>query len=408
MATLRDNIAIAFLAVKANKLRSISTVLGIIVGVASVIAIAGALVGLSESISANINALGSGGLTVRAYTPLEEQLRGQQNHLSVDDYELVRRVVGARAVVSPVLYPFGIFGTTVKSGAVAYPTRITATLDNYQAIGRSFPESGRFLSAGDVASRRRVCVLGADVAEKLKLRSPIDSYVQIGDDWFKVVGLMEARGDLLGISQDDYVIIPYSVGESLVGSQADRDVVINVSVSPSADIDTVQEDLQSALRRKRLREGIDLGSFEVKTAKQLRATIDSIASTAALALIGVVSISVLVSGVSVMNIMIVSVTERTKEIGVAKSLGATRYDILLQFLSEALIMCSIGGLSGIAAGLGLIAVMSFVIPSITILAVPIWAYVVSIVFSLGVGVVFGVVPALKAANLEPVEALRYE
>lgn len=408
MATLKDNFGIAFRAVTLHRLRSISTVIGIIVGVASVIVIAAALAGVSRSITSNISSLGSSGLTVRAYTPFDEQLRGRENHLSLDDFAAAKRAVASRAEVSPVLYPFGYFGTLVRSGTISYATRIIATLPNYQDIARSFTQEGRFVSASDVGSRRRVCVLGADVAGRLKIHQALDSYVQIGGDWFRVVGVMEARGDVFGVSQDDFVIIPYSVGESLIGGKREREIVLNVSVSQDGDIPFVQNDLEIALRNKRMREHLDRGSFEVKTAKQLLETVDDIASTIAWALIGIVSISIVVSGVSVMNMMIVSVTERTREIGVAKALGATRRDILSQFLFEALIMCCLGGAAGVLGGLALVVLISLLVPSINVFSVPAWAYVTSTIFSVGVGLLFGVIPALGAANLEPADALRYE
>jgi len=157
-----------------------------------------------------------------------------------------------------------------------------------------------------------------------------------------------------------------------------------------------------------LRDRVDPSFFEVKTATQLRRTSDSITSSATFALIGVVAISVLLSGVSVTNNMVVSVTERTREVGVAKSPGETRFDVLIQFLSESLIMCCAGGLAGVCAGILLVLAMSTVFFSVDVSATPYWAYGISVAFFMGVGVIFGVIPALKAANLEPVEALRYE
>ena len=385
------------------------TALGVVIGVASVIAIATMVEGLSRQITHSVDDLGTNSLTVRAYTPFDQQLRGRINRLGLHDYEVVRRAVDRSGTVTPTFAPFGVFGSTVRSERTATATKVLAVTADYQEATKVYVAAGRFLSPGDLASRRRVCVLGAASADRLRLSGGgIGRFVQIGEEWFKVIGLMQERGEVFGISQDDFVLIPFSVGVSLAGAQNQQDLVVTVNVAREDEVELVAGRIRAALTRIRSDPGTDGDTFKVQTAKQLRETVVSITSAIALALVGVVAISVLVGGIGIMNIMLVSVTERTREIGICKALGARRQDIMSQFLLEAMLISSLGGGVGFLAGESIAFAGSFIIPYVSVLHTPAWAVLLALAFSIGTGIVFGTLPAIKAANLRPIDALRYE
>ncbi len=408
-AKTADILRFAWIGVATHRLRSIMTALGIVIGVASVISISAVVEGLSRSITHDIDSLGTNSLSVRSYTPLDEQLRGVENHLDVKDFERVLRAVGTRGDVSPTFSPFGLFGTVVKSGRNSNASNVAAVTERYQDANRLYVEQGRFLGAGDNISRRKVCVVGTALLDHLGIKDkPIGRFIQVADEWFKIVGVMQERGDVFGISQDDYVLIPYSVGESLIGSQTEKDIVININVHQGISLDEVADDIRGAMHNAHREKVGGEDIFKVQTAKQLRETVDNITSAVSFALVGVVAISVLVGGIGIMNIMLVSVTERTKEVGISKAIGAQRSDILLQFLAEAVFISGMGGMIGLAAGVLITLCLSLIIPFVSVANIPLWAIALSLLFSFGVGVIFGVLPALKASNLAPVDALRFE
>jgi putative ABC transport system permease protein len=252
-------------------------------------------------------------------------------------------------------------------------------------------------------------VIGEKVRENLSLpENPINEFVEIGGEWLKIVGLLEPKGDLMGFSQDDLVIMPFNTMRSIAGNQSQSDIQIQLALSEGANIETVSSQLTALLRNAHNREGDEDDDFRIQTSEQLMATFDTIINTVTIVVGGIVSISLLVGGIGIMNIMLVSVTERTREIGICKAIGAKRHHILMQFLIEALLLSLLGGLIGLAIGYGLGYLISSSIPGFPPATIPFWSIALALGFSGFVGVLFGILPAAKAANLDPIDALRYE
>jgi putative ABC transport system permease protein len=252
-------------------------------------------------------------------------------------------------------------------------------------------------------------VIGTKVREKLKLADdPVGTFLEIGGEWFKIIGVTEEKGESFGFSKDDYILIPFTVGQAVAGNGVKLNLGITFTVNEIEQLDAVQGRLTSLLRQAHHLKPGQRNDFKVQSAQQLSDSFGSIIAMMTLVLGGIVSISLLVGGIGIMNIMLVSVTERTREIGICKALGAQRHHILLQFLIEATTLSLIGGLIGLALGY----VMGFgaakLIPNFPPAVVPWWAVLMAFGFSTLVGVLFGIMPAAKAANLNPIDALRYE
>jgi len=409
MASFLECIRSALLSIRAHALRSFLTALGIIIGVASVIAVVSIIQGFSYSISNQFKGLGSNSLTVMAYTPFDQQMQGVVNRLSLNDYSHVLDHISGISNVSPILMPFGNYGTTVKNASTSSFTRVEAVTANFQDANQNYPDIGRFITIDDNQSRRKVCVIGSKLQENLKLpANPLGSYIDIGGEWFKVVGVTETRGEIFGINQDDYALIPFSVGQDIAGNAAKINVVIQFTVDQMDQLEETQDRVMGLLRQLHHLKPGQPDDFKVQTAKQLTETFSKIIDSMTLVLGGIVSVSLLVGGIGIMNIMLVSVTERTREIGICKALGAQRYHILMQFLIEAVLLSVLGGLIGLGLGYLLGMGAAKMIPNFPSAEVPWWAVLLSIGFSSLVGIVFGIMPAAKAANLDPIDALRYE
>jgi putative ABC transport system permease protein len=408
MFSVIESFRSALQSIRAHSLRSFLTSLGIIIGVASVIAVVSVIQGLSASISAEFKGLGANSLTVTADTPFEEQMQGKQNVLTMSDFDMIVSHIEDISNVSPAFAPFGDFGTTVRHVGQSTFTRVTAVTAVYQEVSQAFPQYGRFISVTDNHSRRKVCVIGPKVRDKLQLpENPVGKFIEVGGEWFKIIGMNEAQGETLGFSKDDYVLIPFSVGSSIAGNTK-LNINITFTVDNIEQLEAVQGRLTGLLRMSHKLKPGQRNDFKVQTAAQLGETFENIVGMMTVVLGGIVSISLLVGGIGIMNIMLVSVTERTREIGICKALGAQRHHILLQFLVEATTLSLLGGLVGLGLGYALGFGASKMIPNFPDAIVPWWAILMAIGFSSLVGIVFGIMPAAKAANLHPIDALRYE
>ncbi len=409
MFSVWESFRSALQSIYAHRFRSFLTALGIIIGVASVIAVVSIVQGLSASISNEFKGLGSNSLTVEAYTSFEEALQGKENVLGIGDYERIVAHIDDISDVSPTFRPFGNFGTTVRAGATSTFTQVIAATETYMESAQVFPAQGRFLRASDDLSRRRVAVVGSKTLEDLRLSGePLGQFIDIGGEWFKIIGITEEKGDSLGFSKDNYILIPFSVGQVIAGTGTKLNIAISFTVNDIEQIDAVQGRVTALLRQAhRLRPG-QRNDFRVQSAQQLSESFDTIIATVTMVLSGIVGISLLVGGIGIMNIMLVSVTERTREIGICKALGAQRHHILMQFLIEATTLSLLGGLVGLVLGYLIGFGASRAIPGLPDAFVPWWAVAMAFGFSSLVGIVFGIVPAAKAANLHPIDALRYE
>jgi putative ABC transport system permease protein len=334
-------------------------------------------------------------------------MRGKFNELRVEDIEQLRSHIDDIRDVSPM---FVMNVPTVRYGSTDSNARVIATTPTYQDVQQRFATMGRFLSESDESSARRVAVIGPKLIDSLHLPDdPIGQFISFNNEWFKVIGVMEKRGELFGMSQDNYVIIPFRTGRSIIGNnQRLNNMQFTVSLKDINKIDEVKPRIVSVMRAShRLEPGVP-DDFEMESSDQLSKSLGNITATVTLVMGGIVSIALLVGGIGIMNIMLVSVTERTREIGICKAIGARSRDIMLQFLIEAVTLSVLGGLIGLVLGYGLGIGIAKLIPDFPDAVVPWWAVVLSFVFSAGVGIVFGVMPANKAAKLDPIDALRYE
>ena len=397
----------ALMSIFAHRLRSFLTTLGIIIGVASVIAVISVTQGMSAFIGETFASLGTNSLTIQSYTPFEDQMKGIRARLTPDDLELIERRADGIASITPILYANR--SSQIKYGSQTAFSQIMGTTYAYQDVAQSYTQAGRFLAQSDNLTRRRIAVIGEDVRENLSLpENPINEYVEIGGEWFKIVGLLDSMGDIMGMSRDDIVLVPYATMVSLQGNQARTDIQIQLSLSESAELEDVTTQLSTLLRNAHNLGSDEDDDFRIQTAEQLMEEFNQIIGMVTVVIGGIVGISLLVGGIGIMNIMLVSVTERTREIGICKAIGAKRHHILMQFLIEALLLSLLGGLIGLATGFGLGTLIANTIPGFPPASIPFWAIALALGFSGFVGVLFGILPAAKAATLDPIDALRYE
>ena len=407
MRVLLEAVPIAFFALRTNLVRSLLTVLGIIIGVAAVVGVVSIVQGLQHLFTQEMQGVGATYVILLPNRTADED-HNRRIELTWEDGQAVLEDAEDVAAITPIWQR----GERVASGKSSWATELVAVSPGYQDINNHFVDRGRFVSERDMKAYQKVAVVGTRVVAELGLgKKPVGQRITLAGVPFVVVGVMEEKGQMLGDDRDDLVIIPFQTAERLFGKQ---DVLMFALKASRADrVDRAKEQIDAIMRRRYpVQEGNE-PTWRVMLQSEILESIQSVLGAFTGVMAGVVGFSLLVGGIGIMNIMLVSVTERTREIGVRKALGATKRMIASQFLIEALVLSVAGGLIGVVVGWlfgvgGTAAIRHLLIDDYPAAHVPLWAVGLSFAFCTAIGVVFGSYPATKAASLDPIDALRYE
>ncbi len=401
----------AFDTLRANKLRSALTILGVSVGVITVIFMVSIIQGLNKAFAEQVESLGSNTIFVSKFQPSFGRPPGPEEihrkDLTMDDAEVLRREAPSLAGVSPIHRMLAVTAryqnkqtdTPILFGVTPY----------YEFVHTQYVARGRFIKDLDMDNRENVVILGVDVARALfPYEDPIDKQVRINGNPYHVIGVMEPLGNFFGQSRDNSLFIPISTFDKYYPDRPFPEVVFFIIVRPQsrAFVKSAIDEITDILRRRRRVPADAPNNFGISSQDSLLDIYNQLTGATALVLTAISFVALMIGGIGVMNIMLVSVTERTKEIGLRKAVGATRLNILSQFLIEAVVLTAIGGLAGLVVGELLALVINTYSPLPAF--VPLWAIGVGVGISAAVGIVFGLWPAWKAARLDPIEALRWE
>jgi putative ABC transport system permease protein len=413
-----ENVKFAAGALAAHKLRSALTILGIVIGVTTVIAMVSIIEGFNNSV---IKSFQSFGATIVQFQKFDVQFgpdngddsQRNRKNLTYEDAQALKKECPSMAAVSPERYWFSGDASgapdVIAGSQQATPDTIAGVTEDYTAANHHFVAEGRFITADDVLHSAPVAVLGSNIAETLfARRDPLGKEVTIRGRKYEVVGVMEKQGaQTFFESVDSHTYLPITTFDSHF-PWIKRDIGVNIATIPRRPewVQKITDEGIAVLRARRKVPFNKPNDFGILTPDKLIGNFQAVTGGITLAMIFISSIALVVGGVGVMNIMLVSVTERTREIGVRKAIGAVRRDIVTQFLTEAMTLSGIGGAIGVALGLAIAAVVRNVSPLAT--ETPLWSIVVGLIVSISIGLFFGIYPAYQAARLDPVEALRYE
>jgi putative ABC transport system permease protein len=411
IADTKESAMMAIDTLRANKLRSALTILGVSVGVVTVIFMVSIIQGLNKAFAEQIEALGSNAIWATKFDPSFGHQPGPEElhrkDLTLEDADAIRREAPSVLSVSPIHRK--IAETVRYSDKQSDTPILIGVTPYYEFTQSSYVSRGRFITDEDLRERSNICVLGQDLVRALfPYTDPLDKELKINGRPFHVVGVMEPLGNFLGQSRDNSIFVPITTFDKYYPDPPFPEVVFVIIVRPisRAYVKSAIDEMTDILRRRRQDKFGQPNTFGISSQDALMDIYNQLTGATALVLTAVSFVALMIGGIGVMNIMLVSVTERTKEIGVRKAVGATRINILAQFLIEAVVLTAIGGLAGLAVG----ELLSFMVNKYSPLPafVPLWAIAVGVGISAAVGIVFGLWPAWKAARLDPIEALRWE
>jgi ABC-type antimicrobial peptide transport system, permease component len=411
-----ENVRFAFLAVRAHKLRAFLTVLGIVVGVATVIAMVSIINGFNNNMVRNFQSFGATLVQFQKFEPRfgpgrRDESERNRKDLTLEDALALKTEIPEMRAVSPERY---LWNTDIhvkyRDSETTTPVILGATPD-YSMANNHFVAYGRFLTDSDIDHSAPVVVIGEDVREALFAREgPLNKWLQLNGTQYVVIGVFEKKGKMMGHSNDNFVALTLTAFDRqfpfIKNSHGDTIHIATVPYTPD-QIPTIIEKGRAVLRARRHVPFNKPDDFAIYTPDKLIESFQSITRGVTLGMIFIAFISLLIGGVGVMNIMLVSVTERTREIGIRKAVGAFRRDIVLQFLTEAMTLSILGGAIGVVIGVAVPAGVKRAFEALPA-ETPIWAVLVGLLVSLSVGIFFGLYPAVKASRLDPIEALRYE
>lgn len=401
----RQNVLTALVQIWANKARSLLTTLGIIIAVMSTITVVSFVQGFGNYITDMLRGFGTNMVFVIPQFPSGAHGR-MTGRVLLDIHDV--RAVGARCDKVRRITPLLFYSATIEYGREKVENiDLRGATEQYQTIRNFFVDKGRFFSPIEVDVGAHVCVLGRDVLKRLEAGEQIvGDYIYLNNIRFRVLGLLEPKGDMMGESQDEIVLIPYTTAIKMQPFLR-QFMPFVMEATDEADVEEASLQVTRVLRERHdLRPG-QPNDFRLIRQDEFLRDFERVKMIATSVLAGIVGISLIVGGIGIMNVMLVSVAERTREIGLRKAIGGRRRDIMLQFLTEAIALATVGGVIGIVLGYVICGIASLH-PKMVDIAVPVWVVMLALGFSGSVGIVFGLIPAFKAAIVHPIDALRHE
>jgi putative ABC transport system permease protein len=412
-ADLKESSSMAVATLRENKLRSVLTILGVTVGVVTVLAMVSIIQGLNKSFAEQIESLGSNAIWVTKFDPSFGKPPGsnpeerQRKELTIEDADAMRNEIPTIEDVSPLQRELS---ATVRYKDKQGSPIVMGCTSHYEFVMSQFVGSGRFINEIDLQQRSNVAVIGRDLQKALfpNNEDPVGAEIKIDGNPFTIVGVMSVLGSFFGQSRDNIVFIPLTTSQKYYPNIEPPQTVFVIIVRPRdrSVVNQTIDQMRDLLRRRRQVPFGEKDNFGISSQDALLDIYNQLTGATYLVLTAISAVALMIGGIGVMNIMLVSVTERTKEIGIRKAVGATKVSVLSQFLVEAVILTAIGGIIGLVIG----ELISILINTYSPLPafIPFWAIALGLIVSCGVGVIFGLYPAWRASNLNPIDALRYE